>query len=298
MSGWKTVATLSASLWLAAGVGAAERVWSGLDRGSWAIFSDSSPEEALTLEGFPTGSDFGSPALSPDGTRVAVEVAGQGIGVCALANGSCRRLDGLPGTAARPAWNPRTGEVVFALYRVDAEGEDADLWVVDPGLESPEPLVVQGGNQDDPAVSPDGRLLVYSSSQTLRMQRAALRVVSHLWQMDLLTGEPRLLSAGAFRDLHPVFSPDGESLAFASDRSGRFEVWVMRLAGGELRQVTSGEGAKTSPAWSPDGGKLLFTWWRQGSYVVASVEAGATRSDRFDLLAPGGGRQGRDADWR
>lgn len=277
---------------------AAEQVWSGLDRGSWGIYGGFSTDRPLQIDAFPPGSDLGAPALSPDGSRLAIEAAGQGIGVCSLENGACTRLRGVAGVAARPAWNPETGEVIFALYRIDAGSEDSDLWVAGPNLENPRPLVVQTGNQDDPDVSPDGRSLVYSSSQTVLLRQAATRVVRHLWMMDLVTGAPRLLSTTVSQDLHPDWSPDGRRIAFASDRSGQFEIWVMSLDGGELRRVTAGEGSKSWPAWSPDGRTLLFTWLRNGRYALMKVEANASEHETFAPLSPGSDAPMRDADWR
>ncbi len=181
---------------------------------------------------------------------------------------------------------------------MDAEREESDLWVAGPDLENPRPLVVQTANLDDPAVSPDGRALVYSASQSMLLRRAAARLVRRLWIMDLVTGEPRPLSAGTFQDLHPAWSPDGGRIAFASDRGGRFEIWVVDAAGGEPRQVTAGPGPKTWPAWSPDGRRLLFTWYRHGRHDLVTVDADASKAEVFAPLLPAAGAPRRDADWR
>ena len=258
----------------------------------------SSPNQPIDFGGLLPGTDLGSPAWSPDGLRIAVEAAGQGVAVCTLEDGGCTHLTELPGNAARPTWNPRTGELIFALYRVGAANEDSDLWVVDADLRDPRPLVTQTGNQDDPTVSPNGRWLAYISIQTLGLRGAASRVVQHLWLMDLVTGEPQLVSAGLFQNLHPSWAPDGNQLAFSSNRSGRFEIWVLDLQGGELRQVTSGDGAKTQPVWSPDGQTVLFTRLHQGKYALLKVPSSASLSPTFEAFGEASDTQMREADWR
>lgn len=277
---------------------AAEQLWSGLYEGHWRIYGASSPAGPLEMLGFPRGTDYAAPSLSPDGSRVAVEVAGYGVGVCVLESGACTLLEGLPGVAARPTWNPRTGDLLFAVYTVEEGSEDSDLWVVGRDLKNPERLVTQTGNQDDPDVSPDGRKLIYSSTQTVLLGRAAVQVVRHLWTMDLATGRARLVAAGAFQDQHPDWSPEGQRVAFASNRSGEFEIWVIDLEGGEPRQVTSGEGSKTWPAWSPDGQSLLFTLSWRGRYALREVRATGPQSSSFAPPGSDFGGQRRDADWR
>ncbi|KDN18757.1 VWA domain-containing protein [Amycolatopsis rifamycinica] len=60
-------------------------------------------------------------------------------------------------------------------------------------------------------------------------------------------------------DLHPALSPDGRTVAFASERAGGRKLFVIGVDGRGLRQVTSGPATDDSPSWSPDGTRLAFS---------------------------------------
>ncbi|MBP3039868.1 S9 family peptidase [Bacillaceae bacterium Marseille-Q3522] len=61
------------------------------------------------------------------------------------------------------------------------------------------------------------------------------------------------------KDMSPRWSPDGEQLAFLSNRSGSNQVWSISLSGGEAVPLTSMNGDVTEYVWSADGTKLALT---------------------------------------
>ncbi|MGY2893640.1 S9 family peptidase [Deinococcus sp. UYEF24] len=63
---------------------------------------------------------------------------------------------------------------------------------------------------------------------------------------------------GEGRDSAPLWSPDGQSLAFLSDRAGKDQLFLLPLGGGEARQLTNFKGGVSSAAFSPDGRYLSF----------------------------------------
>ena len=52
-------------------------------------------------------------------------------------------------------------------------------------------------------------------------------------------------------DTNPTWPPDGQWLAFASDRDGDLEIYIVRPDGTELSQLTDNNFADSQPAWSP-----------------------------------------------
>jgi Tol biopolymer transport system component len=86
-----------------------------------------------------------------------------------------------------------------------------------------------------------------------------------------LTFEPGSASASAW-------SPDGRSIAFASDRSGDLDIWIQSIGGGEPRRVTDAPSADDQPSWSPDGSTIAFRSDRDGGGVfLVPASGGAVR---------------------
>ncbi|MBY6188297.1 winged helix-turn-helix domain-containing protein [Marinobacter hydrocarbonoclasticus] len=92
-----------------------------------------------------------------------------------------------------------------------------------------------------------------------------------VWQGE---SEHRIESAG--RDLYGTLSPDGERMAFLSNRSGRFEIWLARRDGRSARALSHNEGSMELPAWSPDSEKLVAP-------IISTEEGEETRLVLFDL---------------
>ena len=72
------------------------------------------------------------------------------------------------------------------------------------------------------------------------------------------------LTDGEFLDAWPAWRPDGKQIAFASNRSGNYDIWLMTSDGKELTNLTDHKAQDTSPAWSSDGKKLAFVSTRDG----------------------------------
>lgn len=106
----------------------------------------------------------------------------------------------------------------------------------------------------DPQISPDGRRAIYVQ----RTINADQKYESHLYMVDLIDHKVVRFTQGTANDTAPRWSPDGERIAFVSDRSGKKQIWVIPTAGGEAKQLTyCKNGVWQAPVWSPDGRHLL-----------------------------------------
>lgn len=121
---------------------------------------------------------------------------------------------------------------------------------------------------------PNRRLLFYVAALLL------IGVFVWLRREQAVPAAPQLaqVTTSTGVDIHPSLSPDGGSIAYSSDRSGRFEIYVRSLAkgGGEL-QVTSDGMQNLQPSWSPDGRYLAFTSQRRGGIGVVPALGGVAR---------------------
>jgi Tol biopolymer transport system component len=68
----------------------------------------------------------------------------------------------------------------------------------------------------------------------------------------------------------PAWSPDGQSVAYTSDRAGNSDIWVQALTDGSAAPITTSSSEDSQPDWSPDGRWLVFRSEREsgGLYVV------------------------------
>jgi TolB protein len=161
-----------------------------------------------------------------------------------------------------------------------------------------------------PVWSPDGRHVAFVSYRHTLSGKWSLRggsiyVLDFDPQGGVGGGNPRRLTFGASDDW-PTWSPDGQRIAFQSDRSGNWDIWCIKLDGSGLTRLTDDPGADRYPDWSPDGQKIAFTSKRGGNEDVwvqdvteilrgagGSAPVNLTRAesrDRYAMWSPDGER--------
>jgi Tol biopolymer transport system component len=112
---------------------------------------------------------------------------------------------------------------------------------------APRQITSAPGWEAEPAFSPDGTLVAYSSNASGN---------ADIWVVDPDGGEPLRLTDGPAENRKPAWFPDGRSLAFVSTRSGTTSVWkVSRLGGSANLLLENGD----MPAISPDGTRIALS---------------------------------------
>ncbi|MFO0552503.1 MAG: BamA/TamA family outer membrane protein [Polyangiaceae bacterium] len=153
-------------------------------------------------------------------------------------------------------------------YTVNSAGTTT-LWMADrdaDGTLRNERVLVANAAYDQaytPRFSPDGKHLAYSAWSAGGYRDLKL--------VDLVTGDVRDLTRDRALDMQPVFSSDGKTLYFSSDRSGIFNIYAMTLETGELKMVTNTLGAALAPAISDDGKTLVYQGYTHSGYDLFAM---------------------------
>lgn len=102
---------------------------------------------------------------------------------------------------------------------------------------------------ETPHVSPDGAQIAFAW-------------IGEIWTADIDGSNVTRLTNSDANEAQPLFSPDGESIAFISDRSGSDQIYVMQRDGSGVTQITYHTGGYSLEDWFPDGKSLLATGQR------------------------------------
>ena len=91
-------------------------------------------------------------------------------------------------------------------------------------------------------------------------RRIAFSIHGEIFTAPVEDGDIKQLTESSARDRNVDYSPDGKSLAYISDRSGREELYVTPVDGtGEAQQITNIDALKFGYRWSPDSKEIAFT---------------------------------------
>jgi Tol biopolymer transport system component len=202
-----------------------------------------------------------APAYSPDGERIAFrsERDGGGIFVMGSTGESVKRLTDF---GFDPAWSPDGKQIVFS----DKSGQDpysrpgdGYLWLV-PSAGGEIRQLTRTEDAVQPCWSPGGARIAYWGLRGSSGQR-------DLWTIPAdATGEPAALSVteDPAMDWNPVWSPDGKSLYFSSDRGGSLNLWRVAIddktgrVRGEPAPVTTPSRTSGSISFSRDGKQMMY----------------------------------------
>jgi TolB protein len=164
------------------------------------------------------------------------------------------------------------------------------LWIVDSdGAQAHAMGGTEGGLK--PSWHPSGRYIAYDQ----------LANTGHhtIFVKDLAGGSPaKGFSAGHTLNMSPAFSPDGNTLVFASGNDGTDIYSVAPFGGGSPTRLSSGQGTlNTHPTFSPDGRQIAFTSGRLGHPEVYIMDADGTNPDLLTTTSFGDQLYRSDPDW-
>lgn len=197
---------------------------------------------------------WGNPRFSPDGKRIALQVAYGSHDQIAIYDTESDRLTQLtsdPANHSNPIWTQDGRRIVYASDA--AAGAQSISWQPADGSGKAERLITIPGRIVTSDVHSSGRFILYGEG-------------NRLWVLPLegsaekgwTAGKPRAISDGKPFDGSGALSPDGRLVAYMSMVSGSFDIYVKPVEGTGVPWRVSAGGA-AHPVWSKTAKEILFT---------------------------------------
>jgi Tol biopolymer transport system component len=232
-------------------------VYNVLDGGDWDILLQRIEGGNVINLTADSDADDGWAAFSPDGERIAFnsDRDGDGIYLMGAMGGAVTRVTE---EGHHPAWSADGREIYFdteSWFQARSRTGTSQLKAVN--VDSGEIRVIYEGDAVDPAVSPNGHRIAFWGLPKGTGQR-------DIWTIAVEGGEPVPVTSDAATDWSPVWSPDGRSLYFISDRGGTFNIWRVAIDEttgeilGEMQPVTTGSDEIYDLSISADGRRILY----------------------------------------
>lgn len=229
-----------------------------------------------------TPANWTSPQFSPDGRRLAVDIATAqpDLFVYEWARDTLPRVTFAPNSDIKPVWAPDGRRIAFRSTRDNY----ANLyWQRADGSGDVQRLTEGQNNQTPSSWHPSGKFLAFYEARPQTGFDVMLLPMEGNEASGWKPGKPTVFLSTPFNEMEPMFSPDGRWIAYQSSESGRYEVYVRPFPGPGGRWQVSSEGGLL-----PTCGRGGVVPGRQAARVVRTpihAEAGAAE------LRPASGRR-------
>jgi TolB protein len=125
-----------------------------------------------------------------------------------------------------------------------------------------------------PSISPDGMTIAFEG-------KLDMGTAPDIFTVPMAGGTPTRLTTAGANDGGPVWSPDGATIYFVSNRSGMYDIWAMNADGTNQHAITTNAGVLGHAAVSPDGASIAYARLVSGmisGIVVRNLSSGMERT--------------------
>jgi Tol biopolymer transport system component len=231
---------------------------------------------------------YNNPVFSPDGKRLAVDIAEakrRDVWVYEWARDALTRLTFAGEENMSPVWTPDGQRIVYSSH--DKSGAFNLWWIRADGAGDAQRLAENNRPQFAGSWRPDGKVMAFTQQNVDTNFDIMTFPIEGNEKSGWKPREPRPFVNSAFVESEPAFSADGRWLSYMSNESGNSEVYVRPFPGpGGKWQVSTGGGF--FPKWSRNGNELFYRTGDSKIMMVAySVTGDSFRADKPQLWSPG-----------
>jgi serine/threonine-protein kinase len=222
---------------------------------------------------------YAYPRLSPDGTRIAVDIRDQenDTWIWDLARRTLTRLTFDPAMNRGVEWTSDGKRVAFSAQR---DGGESVYWQAADGSGAPERLTEGQRPQVPSGFTPDGKFMLFQEPGAAPYDMFVLSLADRKIQP--------LLASPKFSERAGDVSPDGRWIAYQSNESGNEEVYVRPFPNVDAGRWQVSAGGGTRPKWGRDGKELFYLVAPDTIMTVPVDIAGATFSAANPVAAAKG----------
>ena len=198
------------------------------------------------------------------------------ISVYNILDGTIKRLTNANSFFYDPSWSADETWIAFVSdLKVGSGGMEYNIWKIPSDSGTVVPLEIDYKDSIDIGIpkylnwSKDGKDIAFTL-----MKKVNEKYTYAIYSVPSDGGNKSTIISSQWSDFCSAYSPDGNTIAFISNRSGLNEIWTMNLLTKKLRQITGSTEFKVYEGlflgkieWSTSGNKILFTGNNEGSFL-------------------------------